>query len=137
MKIIQYHEVWSIMTNFGGSIAPHKIYVQRRHLYKMKAYNHMQLLRARERIPIEGSRAHRDQRSPGHTLLWMRRWANTILTGITLRQCRDLRPAVNRQPLFPRGGPEELARFHRRLKNKIPPVHVILQHCASAQTPGL
>ena len=31
-----------------------------------------------------------DQRSPAHTFVWMRRWAHTILTGITLRQYRDL-----------------------------------------------
>ena len=55
-----------------------------------KAYDHIYILRARQLIPIERSRAVIDQRGPTPTLLWMRRWANTILTGITLRQYRSL-----------------------------------------------
>ena len=39
---------------------------------------------------IEESRAVINQRWSDHTFLWMRRWANIILTGITLRQYRDL-----------------------------------------------
>ena len=72
-----------------------------RHLDKMNAYNHTQLLRAREIIPTEGSRAYRDQRGRNPTFVWERRGANTILTGITLRQYSTLlyvQPAVNRQP---------------------------------------
>ena len=80
----------TILMRCCGSIALHQMKLRTRHLDQMKAYNHTQLLRARELIPTEGSRAYRDQRGRDHTLLWIGRWANTILTGITLRQYRSL-----------------------------------------------
>ena len=45
----------TILTRSGGSIALHQMKLRTRHLDKMKAYDHTQLLRARELIPIEGS----------------------------------------------------------------------------------
>ena len=51
----------TILMRFGGSIALHQMKLRTRHLDKMKAYDHMQLLRARGLIPTDGSRAHRDQ----------------------------------------------------------------------------
>ena len=80
----------TILTRSGGSIALHQMKLRTRHLDKMKAYDHTQLLRARELIPIEGSRAYRDQRGRAHTFVWMRRGANHILIGITLRQYSTL-----------------------------------------------
>ena len=80
----------TILTRSGGSIARHQMKLRTRHLDKMKAYDHTQLLRARELIPTERSRAHLDQRGRDHTFLWERRGANTILTGITLRQYNTL-----------------------------------------------
>ena len=80
----------TILMRCCGSIALHQMYVRTRHLNKMKAYDHTQLLRARELKRIEGSRAHHDQRGRDHTFVRERRWANTILTGITLRQYRTL-----------------------------------------------
>ena len=78
------------MTNFGGSLAPHKMKLRTCHLDQMKAYNHTQLLKARGLTPIEGSRAHRDQRGRTPTFVRERALANIILTGITLRQYRTL-----------------------------------------------
>ena len=86
----------TILMRFGGSIARHQMKLRTRHLDKMKAYDHTQLLRARELIPTEGSRAHHDQTGRDHTFVRARALANIILTGITLRQY--VQPAVNRQP---------------------------------------
>ena len=80
----------TILTRSGGSIALHQMKLRTRHINKMKAYDHTQLLSARELIPTEGSRVYLDQRGRDHTFLWERRGANTILTGITLRQYSTL-----------------------------------------------
>ena len=63
--------------------------IRTRHPDKMKAYDPTQLLRARELIPTEGSRAYLDQRGRDHTFLRERRGANHILIGITLWQYSD------------------------------------------------
>ena len=78
------------MTNLFGSITLHKMKLQTRRLHRIKAHGCGHVISSPELIPIEQSRAEHDQRCPDHTLLWMRRWANTLLTGITLRQYRSL-----------------------------------------------
>ena len=78
------------MTNSVGSIALHRIKLQTRRMHRIKAHGCGHVISSRELILTEQSRAEHDQRCPDHTLLWMRRWANTFLTGITLRQYRSL-----------------------------------------------
>ena len=73
-------------TNSERSITLHQMKQQTCRVQKMKAYYHIYDLRARQLIPIEQSRAENDQRWSAPTFLWMRRWANIILTGIALRQ---------------------------------------------------
>ena len=80
----------TILMRCCGSIALHQMKLRTRHLDKMKAYDHMQLLRARGLIPTDGSRARHDQRGRDHTFVRERALANIILTGITLRQYRTL-----------------------------------------------
>ena len=78
------------MTNLFGSITLHRMKLQTRRLHRIKAHGCGHVISSRELIPIEQSGAETDQRCPAHTLLRMRRWANTILTGITLRQYSSL-----------------------------------------------
>ena len=75
-------KIWSTTTNSGGSIALHQMKLQTRRAQNMKAYDYIYQLLARRRIPTDKSKAENDQRSPAQTYLRMRRWANTILTGI-------------------------------------------------------
>ena len=74
------------MTNSVGIIAPPKMKLETRRWHRIKAHTCLHVISSRELIPTEQLRAELDQRSPAHTFLPMRRWANTILTGITLRQ---------------------------------------------------
>ena len=103
----------TILMRCCGSIALHQMKLQTWEAHHSKAYDHIYILRARQLIPIERSRAVIDQRSPAHTFVWMRRWANTVLTGITLRQYRSLLYEL----LMAQGN--------------------IFQHCASARESGV
>ena len=96
-KSLVYHEIGSITTNFLRSITLHKMKIQTRRLHRIKAHGCVHVISSRERIPTRQSRAEHDQRCPAHTLLRMRRWANTILTGITLRQYRSLLYELRKQ----------------------------------------
>ena len=89
-QIYDIMKIGSIMTNLFGSITLHKMKLQTCHLHRIKAHGCGHVISSREIIPIERSRAETDQRCPDHTFLRMRRWANTLLTGITLRQYRSL-----------------------------------------------
>ena len=71
------------MTNLFGSITLYRMRLQTRCLHKSKAHGCGNVLFSRELIPKEQSRAEYDQRCPDPTFLGIRRWANTILTGIT------------------------------------------------------
>ena len=78
------------MTNSVPSIALHRMKLQARRLHRIKAHGCGHVISSRELVPTEQSRAEHDQRWPTPTLLWMWRWANMILTCITLRQYRSL-----------------------------------------------
>ena len=89
-QIYDIMKIGSIIANSGGSKALHRMKLQARRLHRIKAHGCGHVISSRELIPTEQSRAENDQRCPAPTFLRMRRWANTILTGITLRQYSSL-----------------------------------------------
>ena len=118
-----------MVTNSVGSIALRQVKNQTCQAHNLKPNYPGYVISSRELIPIEQSRAENDQRCPDHTLLWMRRWANTVLIGITLRQYRDLlyeSCAAGGKPST-RLAPGELVEQHyARWRNNVFSVHWIM-----------
>ena len=90
MRIMKNLESRSITTNSCEAITFHKTKLQTREVHHSIAYDHIYHVLARQLIPTQGSRAIHEKPVGPHKFVWMRRWANTILTGIILRQYRDL-----------------------------------------------